>query len=65
MIFQGETYDDENFAEEIGIVKKAIEKYNPKLYGFEWDDDSAPRFQYEPQGDRGYIEGRPVKSINE
>jgi len=63
MIFQGEPYDDENFAEEIGVVKKAIEKYNPNLYGFEWADNHAPRFQYEPQGDRGYIEGRPVKLI--
>jgi hypothetical protein len=45
------------------IMKGEVEKYNPKPYGFEWDD-TTPRFQYEPQGDRDYIEGKPVKLIN-
>lgn len=63
MIFQGQKYDDENFEEEVLKVMKAIDEYDPKMFGFKWADDKAPRFQYEPQGSRGYIEGRPVKQI--
>jgi AraC family transcriptional regulator len=61
MIFQGPTYDDEFFEDAIGEVQNAIEKFDPKLYGFEWSDNDGPRFQLEPQGYRGYIEGRPVR----
>ncbi len=61
MIFQGQPYDDNNFEEEVMLVKEAIDAYNPTLYGFEWAEEDGPSFQYEPQGDRGYIEGRPVK----
>lgn len=64
IVFQGEPYDDENFMDEISSVWKAIENYNPELYGFEWAEDEAPRFQLAPMGYRGYIEARPVKQIN-
>lgn len=63
MIFQGEKYDDENFQEEVGKVMKAIDKYDPEPFGFVWAPNDTPRFQYEPQGSRGYIEGRPVRQI--
>lgn len=61
LIFQGEPYDDDNFNQEIGDVWEKIEKFNPKVYGYEWDEEIAPRFQFAPMGWRGYIEGRPVK----
>lgn len=64
MVFQGEPYDDEKFMNEISSVWKSIENYNPELYGFEWAEDEAPRFQLAPMGYRGYIEARPVKQIN-
>ncbi|WP_238918634.1 AraC family transcriptional regulator [Clostridium sp. YIM B02555] len=64
MVFQGEPYDDEKFMNEISSVSKSIENYNPELYGFEWAEDEAPRFQLAPMGYRGYIEARPVKQIN-
>ncbi len=63
MIFQGEKYDDEYFQEEVGKVMRAIDAYDPEPFGFVWAPDDAPRFQYEPQGSRGYIEGRPVRQI--
>ncbi len=63
MIFQGEPYDDEAFGEAIEAIWKAIDRYDPRLYGFDWAHEEAPRFQLEPQGYRGYIEGRPVKAI--
>jgi AraC-like DNA-binding protein len=62
MIFQGEPYKDEDFMDAIGDVWKHIEQFDPKLYGYTFDD-SQPRFQMEPRGYRGYIEGRPVKKI--
>jgi len=61
MIFQGEPYDDENFEEAVVAVMKKIDSFDPSLYGFAWAPEAAPRFQLEPQGWRGYIEGRPVR----
>ena len=61
MVFQGPPYDDNVFFEAIGEMERAMESYNPGLYGFVWADEDGPRFQLEPQGYRGYIEARPVK----
>lgn len=63
MIFQGEPYNDEMFGDAIEEMWEFMKKYDPKLYGFQWADEDAPRFQMEPQGYRGYIEGRPVREI--
>lgn len=63
MIFQGEPYDDEDFMAEIGDVWKHIEKFDPTVYGYKWAPESAPRFQLEPMGYRGYIEARPVEAV--
>lgn len=65
MIFQGPPYQDDHFEEAIGEVWEALKTYDPKLYGFDWAEDDAPRFQFEPQGYRGYIEGRPVRLVKE
>lgn len=63
MVFQGEPYNDQNFMEEITSVWEHIDMFNPNLYGYDWDDEVAPRFQLIPLGERGYIEARPVKEI--
>lgn len=63
MIFQSQPYDDDDFMSVILSVEKAIDDYDPTLYGYEFDDQQ-PRFQLEPLGERGYIEARPVKKIN-
>ncbi len=63
MVFQGAPYDDEVFMDEIRYVMEAMERYDPKLYGFAWADGDGPRIQLEPQGYRGYIEARPVRSL--
>ncbi len=63
MVFQGEPFDDEKFGDAIEELWDVMKKYNPQIYGFEWADEDAPRFQLEPQGYRGYIEARPVKEI--
>lgn len=65
MIFQGQPYDDNDFQEAIGDLWAVMKTYNPEIFGFQWADDDGPRFQLEPQGYRGYIEGRPVREINQ
>lgn len=63
MVFQGPPYDDSRIGEAIAVVQKAMNKFDPQLYGYEWTDD-APRVQWEPIGKRGYIEARPVRHSN-
>ncbi len=64
LIFQGQPYDDADFEQAIGSLWETIKHYNPEIYGFRWADEDGPRFQLEPQGYRGYIEGRPVRPLN-
>lgn len=61
MVFQGPPFNDADFEEAIGSLWETMDSYNPELYGFSWADEDGPRFQLEPQGYRGYIEGRPAK----
>lgn len=63
IVFQGEPYDDEDFQTAVGACMERINDFNPEVYGYEFDDAVAPRMQLSPQGWRGYIEMRPVKSI--
>ncbi len=63
MIFQGTPFEDMHFEEAIADIWSAMKTYTPELYGYEWADEDAPRFQMEPQGYRGYIEARPVREI--
>lgn len=62
MIFNGEPFNDEDFMEEIGYVWDAIKKFSPETYGYLWDE-SQPRFQLEPRGERGYIEAKPIIKV--
>ena len=64
MVFQGPPFKDDDFEEAIGDLWKFIDTFDPKLYGFEWAENDAPRFQLCPMGYRGYIEARPVRPIN-
>lgn len=64
MIFQGEPYEDEDFMEEVSSVMQVIDRFKPEVYGYHWAPETAPRFQLSPMGYRGYIEARPVESIN-
>lgn len=64
MIFQGQPYDDSVFEQAITDLWAVMKTYKPELYGFQWADEDGPRFQLEPQGYRGYIEGRPVRQVN-
>lgn len=63
LVFNGEEFKNEDFEEAITAVWQAIERYHPATYGYMWDNEQ-PKFQLEPRGERGYIEGRPIKPIN-
>lgn len=64
LVFQGPPYDDEKYCEAINELWEQTANYNPEIYGYEWADGIAPKFQLAPMGYRGYIEGRPVREIN-
>ncbi len=64
MVFQGPPFDEKNFEQAIASLWDIMKTYQPELYGYEWDDAAAPRFQLEPVGYRGYMEGRPVRPVN-
>ena len=60
LMFQGEPYAEENYVNAIKNVQAAMEKYDPSVIGYEWDNEN-PHIQLEPRGYRGYIELKPVK----
>lgn len=63
MVFQGPPFEEKDFEAAITSLWDVMNAYRPETYGFAWADDDAPRFQLEPQGYRGYIEGRPVRPV--
>ena len=62
LLFRGEPFAEENYEAAIGEIWDAEKKYNPAFIGYEWDE-SNPRIQLEPIGERGYIELVPVKKL--
>ena len=60
LMFQGEPFQEENYCEAILAVQQAMNRYDPSVIGYAWDDTN-PRIQLEPRGERGYIELRAVK----
>jgi len=63
LVFQGPPFKDEEFEEAINSLWDVMKSYKPETYGFKWADEDGPRFQLRPVGYRGYIEGRPVRSV--
>jgi AraC family transcriptional regulator len=59
LMFQGEPFKEEDFAEAITAVQQAMNRYEPSVIGYKWDNTN-PRIQLEPRGERGYIELRAV-----
>lgn len=60
LMFQGESFEEDDFENAIQEIWDAEQKYDPKIIGYQWDE-SNPRIQLEPIGTRGYIEFVPVK----
>ncbi|NLT57437.1 MAG: helix-turn-helix transcriptional regulator [Clostridiales bacterium] len=64
LMFKGEPFTEEAYAQAITEVQAAIANYDPAVVGLAWDN-ANPRMQLEPIGTRGYIELVPVKSPTE
>ena len=60
LMFQGEPFAEEDYCDAISAVQQAMNGYDPDIIGYRWDD-SNPRIQLEPRGNRGYIELRSAK----
>ncbi len=60
LMFQGEPFEEEDYCEAIMAVQQSMEKYEPSVIGFRWNDNE-PRIQLEPIGKRGYIELKAVR----
>ena len=60
LAFQGEPFREEDYCQAISAVQQAADRYDPSLIGYAWDE-TEPRIQLEPRGERGYIELRPVR----
>lgn len=48
--------------EKILAVQASMEQYDPSVIGYTWDDTN-PRIQLEPRGERGYMELRAIQSL--
>ncbi|MEF9961145.1 MAG: AraC family transcriptional regulator [Erysipelotrichaceae bacterium] len=59
LMFQGEPFKEEDYCEAITAVQNSIEKYDPTIIGYQWDETN-PRIQLEPRGERGYIELKAI-----
>lgn len=60
LMFQGEPFEEEYFCEAIDALQKSMDKYDPSVIGYSWDEEN-PRIQLEPIGTRGYIELKAIK----
>ena len=61
LMFQGEPFAEEDYCEAIEAVQKAMDRYDPSVIGYKWDEEN-PRIQLEPVGTRGYIELKAVRA---
>ncbi|MGN0668096.1 MAG: helix-turn-helix domain-containing protein [Angelakisella sp.] len=62
LMFQGEPFEEENYCQAIETVQASMQKYDPSVIGYAWDN-SNPRIQLEPRGERGYIELKAIQPI--
>jgi AraC family transcriptional regulator len=63
IVFQGEPYNDDEFATAVDVCMKRISSFNPEVYGYRYALNISPRMQLAPEGWRGYIEMWPVESL--
>ncbi len=61
LMFQGEPFAEEDYCEAIKAVQQSVAKYDPGIIGYKWDDTN-PKIQLEPRGERGYIELHAITS---
>jgi hypothetical protein len=63
MVFQGPPFKDEDYEAGHWLALDIMATMIRACMDLPGPIDEAPRFQLEPQGYRGYIEGRPVRRV--
>lgn len=58
LVFHGPPYEESQMGAAISAVVEAADAFDPSSVGCAWCE--GPRYQLAPNGERGYIEGRPV-----
>lgn len=62
LYFYGMPFENEqDFGEAIGILSEAIASYDPELYGYRFDDEIAPGFNFGASPETGVKMAVPVK----
>lgn len=61
-MFQGQPFHEEDYCEALRTVQPAMDIYDPSTIGYRRADEN-PRIQLEPYGQRGYIELRAVRRV--
>lgn len=65
LYFKSEAFEDEkDFGSAIDCVIKAHERYNPKEYGYEFDYENAPKFNFGATPEMGAKLAFPVKKYS-
>lgn len=65
LYFKSEPFEDEKaFGNAIGCVTKAHENYNPKEYGYEFDYENIPKFNFGASPKMGAKLAFPVKKLS-
>ncbi len=65
LCFRGMPFADEaDYGEAIGIVWGAIDSYRPELYGYRFDADVAPRFNFGASAETGAKIAVPARRVS-
>ena len=62
LMLQSEPFEEEDDCEAIDSLQSAMRRYDPNFIGYQWDETN-PRIQLEPRGERGYIELKAVTRL--
>ncbi len=63
LLFQGPPYSDSEFGQAISLCLDQIQAFDPRALGYQYAPQAAPRIQFKPQGQRGYMEMLPVAKM--
>lgn len=64
LYFRGSPYDnEEDFVEAIRIVSDAISAYDPEIYGWKFDPEAGPTFNFGASAEKGARMAMPVRMI--
>lgn len=63
LVFQSETYSNDDFEQAVDICMERIRKFNPEVYGYSYAYELVPKMQLPLMCWREYIELHPIKEL--